>query len=68
MTTQEKMNVIATVFGAKTGTKKHRCCTGKWKGTRDYSILFDKRIILRFSKLRLPHPHKRHNITGICRV
>jgi hypothetical protein len=41
MTTQEKMNVIATVFGAKTGTKKHRCCTGKWKGTRDYSILFD---------------------------
>jgi len=38
---QEKMNIIASSFGARTGTKVWRRCTGKWSGTVDYSILFD---------------------------
>jgi len=41
MNTQEKMNVIASVFGAKSGVKSFSRCTGKWRGTVDYSIAFD---------------------------
>jgi hypothetical protein len=41
MTTQEKMNAIALTFGAKTGARFSRRCTGKWSGTTDWSILFD---------------------------
>ena len=41
MILQEKLNQIATVFGATTGGKSTIRCTGKWRGTTDYSIVFD---------------------------
>jgi hypothetical protein len=41
MKLQYKMNEIASVFGASIGTKAHRRCSGKWRGTVDYSIEFD---------------------------
>jgi len=41
MTTREKIEAIASVFGAKDGIRTFRKCTGKWKGTVDYAIAFD---------------------------
>ena len=41
MTLQEKMNEIASTFGATTGVKASKRCRGKWRGTVDYSIMFD---------------------------
>jgi hypothetical protein len=41
MTVQEKINKIALTFGAKTGARASRRCTGKWRGTTDWSIKFD---------------------------
>ena len=36
-----KMNELAKLFGANTGVKVGRACTGKWRGTTDYSVQFD---------------------------
>ena len=38
---QLKMNRLAELFGAKTGTKTGVRCSGKWAGTTDYSVTFD---------------------------
>lgn len=44
MNLQDKINVIASVFGAKTGAKATSSCRGKWRGTVDYSIVFDNGV------------------------
>ena len=36
-----KMNELATLFNATTGTKVGRACTGKWRGTTDYYVEFN---------------------------
>lgn len=41
MTTREKIESIASVFGAKDGIRGLRKCTGKWRGSTDYFISFD---------------------------
>jgi len=41
MTTQNKMNAIASAFGAHHGEKTGKRCRGKYAGTVDYSISFD---------------------------
>jgi len=41
MTTQEKINIIASTFGANHGIKTWKRCRGKYAGTVDYSITFD---------------------------
>ena len=39
---QEKLNIIAQTFGCATGKIETSPCTGKWRGTSDISIRFDK--------------------------
>jgi hypothetical protein len=41
MKTQEKINIIASAFGAGSGKKTWKRCRGKYAGTVDYSITFD---------------------------
>jgi hypothetical protein len=41
MRVQRKINIIASGFGAKTGRKAWKRCFGDYRGTVDYSILFD---------------------------
>jgi hypothetical protein len=41
MNTQEKIDAIASAFGACGGVKTWKRCTGKYAGTVDYSIIFD---------------------------
>ena len=38
---EAKMNELAKLFGANTGVKVGRACTGKWRGTTDYSVEFN---------------------------
>lgn len=38
---KRKADRLAKCFGAKSGEITHRPCTGKWRGTTDYSITFD---------------------------
>ena len=41
LSTQEKIGVIAQVFGGTAGRIETSPCTGKWRGTSDISIRFD---------------------------
>lgn len=41
---QEKIDVIAKTFGAKTGVIHTSPCTGKWRGTSDMTIQFDNGV------------------------
>ena len=43
---QEKIGVIAQVFGAKSGKVVTSPCKGRWRGTSDISIRFDNNISL----------------------
>ncbi len=40
----QKMNTIAKLFGAETGTKTSYRCRGKYAGTSDYYVTFDNGI------------------------
>ena len=37
----EKISVLATTFGCRSGTIKTSPCTGDWRGTSDVSLVFD---------------------------
>ena len=39
--TLEKCNKLAKLFNAKTGAIEKTACTGKYRGTFDYSVVFD---------------------------
>lgn len=41
---QDKIDIIAQCFGAKTGEIETSPCTGKWRGTSDIFICFDNDI------------------------
>lgn len=41
---QEKFNTLARLFGAQSGTKVGIPCSGKWKGTTDYSVKFNNGV------------------------
>lgn len=41
---QEKIDVIAKTFGAKTGVIHTSPCTGKWRGTSDMTLQFDNGV------------------------
>lgn len=40
----EKYNALAKLFGAKSGTKVGIPCSGKYRGTTDYSVIFDNGV------------------------
>lgn len=39
-----KFNTLARLFGAQSGTKVGIPCSGKWKGTTDYSVKFNNGV------------------------
>ena len=55
---QEKIDVIARTFGAKTGHIKTSPCSGKWRGTSDISICFDNDARIFIGNLRTPEAKK----------